>query len=454
MAIAPQYGVGIPINQYNTQIPMSVQYGVTPSNTFIPIKVNASGEIVIGGVTITGPISISDVTIQGVDPADGNSTHEVAVVNFGPDGYPFRSAIFDHANQLKINADGSINVASSALGPIGLKNIANVQINPATENTLAAIKTQTDLLSFTGTRLNVDAILSSPIDTDDDSIASGQTLPLGIHLLYAFNGSIWERAQQSANGLFVDGSGVVQPISATSLPLPTGAATQATLAGLRTDFNAVDFATEATLSAIKLDLDEIALDTDNLDVALSTRASESTLAAIKIDADKFTFAATRLLVDGSGVTQPVSATSLPLPTGAATSANQTNGSQKTKVVGDSGNPITSTTVGPKEALDVNVTNTGTVPVSSSNVTSVVGSLSSTMLLAANSDRKMAMVVNESSDNAANLYLKFGTTASTSSYTILIPPGGYYEFPVPIWPGQVDGIWSTSASATARLTELT
>ena len=36
-------------------------------------------------------------------------------------------------------------------------------------------------------------------------------------------------------------------------------------------------------------------------------------------------------VDGSAVTQPVSAASLPLPTGAATSANQTNGTQVTQV---------------------------------------------------------------------------------------------------------------------------
>lgn len=51
-------------------------------------------------------------------------------------------------------------------------------------------------------------------------------------------------------------------------------------------------------------------------------ATEATLLAAKIDLDKFTFTATRLLIDGSGVTQPISAVSLPLPTGAATAANQ------------------------------------------------------------------------------------------------------------------------------------
>lgn len=74
----------------------------------------------------------------------------------------------------------------------------------------------------------------------------------------------------AASRLIVDGSQVTQPVSALSLPLPTGAAT------------------------------------------------ETTLAAILVDTDKFTFASTRLVVDGSQVTQPISAASLPLPTGAAT----------------------------------------------------------------------------------------------------------------------------------------
>ena len=47
-------------------------------------------------------------------------------------------------------------------------------------------------------------------------------------------------------------------------------------------------------------------------------------------------------VDGSAVTQPVSAASLPLPTGAASAANQTNASQKTQLVDGAGSVIAST----------------------------------------------------------------------------------------------------------------
>lgn len=54
------------------------------------------------------------------------------------------------------------------------------------------------------------------------------------------------------------------------------------------------------------------------------------------------------------------------------------------------------------------------------------------------------------DSTAVLYLKFGGTASTTSYTVQIASGGYYEFPQPVYAGQVDGIWA-SANGSARVT---
>lgn len=54
------------------------------------------------------------------------------------------------------------------------------------------------------------------------------------------------------------------------------------------------------------------------------------------------------------------------------------------------------------------------------------------------------------DSTAVLYVKFGATASTTSYTVQIAAGGYYEFPQPTYAGQVDGIWA-SANGAARVT---
>jgi len=109
-----------------------------------------------------------------------------------------------------------------------------------------------------------------------------------------------------------------QPVSISgAVSLPTGAST------------------EATLLLVKAK-------TDNLDVLLSSRASEATLLLIKdtdgikkiVDplpagtntlgkVDQGVGGVSAWKVDGSAVTQPVSAASLPLPSGAATSALQT-----------------------------------------------------------------------------------------------------------------------------------
>lgn len=87
------------------------------------------------------------------------------------------------------------------------------------------------------------------------------------------------------------------PVTVSTLP-PIGGATAANqlaeIAELQA-LNAKDFATETTLSTLNG----------------------------KVPAN-LTVTATRLLVDGSGVTQPVSAASLPLPTGAATETTLTN----------------------------------------------------------------------------------------------------------------------------------
>ena len=54
------------------------------------------------------------------------------------------------------------------------------------------------------------------------------------------------------------------------------------------------------------------------------------------------------------------------------------------------------------------------------------------------------------DSTQVLYLKFGATASLTSYTVQIAAGGYFEFPAPVYTGEVDGIWS-AANGFARLT---
>ena len=83
-----------------------------------------------------------------------------------------------------------------------------------------------------------------------------------------------------------------------------------------------------------------------------------------------------------------------------------------------------------------------------NLTNVASSASSVTVLAANTARLGATVQN---DSTAVLYLKFGATASTSSYTVQLASKAYYEVPFG-YLGIIDGIWA-SANGNARVTEL-
>lgn len=78
--------------------------------------------------------------------------------------------------------------------------------------------------------------------------------------------------------------------------------------------------------------------------------------------------------------------------------------------------------------------------------------SSTTLSAANGGRKGWTCFNDSTEA---LYVKFGATASSTSFTVKIAAGGYYEMPGDVvYRGIIDGIWNADASGAARITELT
>lgn len=85
----------------------------------------------------------------------------------------------------------------------------------------------------------------------------------------------------------------------------------------------------------------------------------------------------------------------------------------------------------------------------SSVTSVAASATNTTLLASNANRIFASIYNESNKTA---FIKLGTTASNTSYTILLMPNAYWEVPND-YTGEIDAIWS-SANGNARVTELT
>lgn len=163
-------------------------------------------------------------------------------------------------------------------------------------------------------------------------------------------------------------------------------------------------------------------------------------------------------------TQPISAASLPLPTGAATAANQqtdalTDTQLRATPVPVSGTvtantgltqPLTDTQL---RASAVPVSIAATIAVkevrsSTPSQTSPAVTNSNTSILASNSNRLGATIYNE---GAAICYMILGSTATTTSYTIQLQVGSYYELPF-AYTGAIAGITS-AGTAQLRVTEL-
>jgi hypothetical protein len=145
---------------------------------------------------------------------------------------------------------------------------------------------------------------------------------------------------------------------------------------------------------------------------------------VKILADVWDSTNHRLKVDGSAVTQPVSAASLPLPTGAATAANQTTSntslaSLDTKLPAKGQAAMAASTpvvvASDQTTLPVaDVKGTASAP-AAVNATATAG-----QLLGANANRKTAMLQNR--DSANHVYIGKDNTV-TAANGIDLPPGG-------------------------------
>ena len=84
----------------------------------------------------------------------------------------------------------------------------------------------------------------------------------------------------------------------------------------------------------------------------------------------------------------------------------------------------------------------------STLANVASSAASVTLLAANANRNGATIYN---DSTQNLFVKFGVTASATSFTTRLTPQAYYEVPFG-YRGRIDGIWA-AANGAARVTEI-
>jgi hypothetical protein len=252
-------------------------------------------------------------------------------------------------------------------------------------------------VSIQGTDVVINAEIDNEVEIKNDDgnpipvSDAGGSLTVDSPELTSIDGKVPANLTVTSTRLLVDGSGVTQPISATALPLPTGAATAARQDTGNTSLGNIDVDLGAPAdAAATTDTGTFGL------IALVKRGLQNWTTLLGRVPANLTVTATRLLVDGSGVVQP----------------------------------------------------TG-VPVRTPTTTSITSGASSVTILAANANRKGISIAN---DSTSALRLSYATPASSANAFIVMQPGSFLWLDQQLIVGNIIyGIWE-SANGTAQVTE--
>lgn len=294
----------------------------------------------------------------------------------------------------------------------------------------------------------------------------------------------------------VDNFPVVQDVNVIDSVLPDGAATEATLALIKTQTDNLDvpLSTRTKPSDIQNVTGNVAVTnfpvvqpvsgTVSVDNFPPTQNVSGTVAVSNFPASQDVVVTNTPTVNIGSIPEveikndvgnpvPISATSLPLPTGAATSALQTqpgvdigdvtvnNASGAGAVnIQDGGNSITvdgtvssvqsgTWTTARSWVLSTTTDSVSTNPVVSSSVTVTRLSTSTTPnTISANANRKQLMIDTE----AGIHYVLLGAgTVSSTNYSVQLTANSYYEVPS-MWTGVVSLVKSTG-TGNAQITEI-
>jgi hypothetical protein len=195
--------------------------------------------------------------------------------------------------------------------------------NAATQTTLVSVvMALNDLLSELQDK--ADLSQTQPVSATALPLPAGAATQATLALVVTALGTLLTELQNKADlsetqpvsGTFYQAT---QPVSAAALPLPSGAATQATLASLLTELQAkADLAETQPVSATSLPLPTGAATQTTLALVVTALSALLTELQNKADLNE------TQPVSGTffQATQPVSAAALPLPSGAATQATQ------------------------------------------------------------------------------------------------------------------------------------
>lgn len=132
-----------------------------------------------------------------------------------------------------------------------------------------------------------------------------------------------------------------------------------------------------------------------------------------------------------------------------TLASQSNPFTSALPISDNGGSIT--VDGTVAATQSGTWSVATATYATSTVSSVTAAASNTTVLASNASRRQAVLYNDC-DKA--VYVKFGSTATSTSFSYRLLPAQTLEIPLPCYTGIIDAIWDASPTGAMRVTEVT
>jgi hypothetical protein len=293
-------------------------------------------------------------------------------------------------------------------------------------------------------------VVSSVLPTGASTSAAQATQLTALQAIQASDASMDAKTPALVAGRTpVDGSGVTQPISAAALPLPAGASTSALQTTGNTSLNSIDTKTPALGQAVAASSVPVVLTAAQLSTLTpltSVQVTQTSGANLHVNVDNFpatqavsgtvtanqgAAGAAAWKVDGSAVTQPISAAALPLPAGAATSANQTTmQSTLTTIAGNTG-----------KAVGTAIAN---APVLNAYSTTNVTTATYTQLIASTTAAANTVDIFDSSGQA--MILAVGAAGSEVVQYFIQPGGNAFKLAIPA--GSRIAIKALTANATS------
>jgi hypothetical protein len=291
---------------------------------------------------------------------------------------------------------------------------------------------------------------------DDDGTIPGGSLAVGtqVSLGYVWNGANWIRMiGDAANGVTVTCTNCGGSTFADNAAFTFGTSTISNVGFVRDDV-VTNTATEnsaavARISGNRMQLFQLGDGAGNERRANVNASNQLEVAVGNTVTVTDGAGALNTIVDSGTITTVSTVTAVTAITNALPAGNNNVGDFDIASLPNEGQQTSANSISVVVASDQS-----TIPVSedrssTSSLTNVNDTNVSTTCLSANSGRRKVYMRNDSTVGA---YVKYGTTASSTSHTYRLEPGQTSSETE--WDGRIDCIWDSDASGAMRITELT